>query len=344
MTGRWVHGVNNGMPYSKWVFDMPRVPQAYADGVVYLYRDEEAARQGESLGGCGAFVGVETDFVRGLHHIYVVTNAHISDNFRTVRYNTQAGPASMDLSGAKWFQAGDDLSICRTGVHWFYDERVSFIRSDVLMSRERMEQIPLRHGDELFMVSRFVGHPGNEDNEPVVRFGTLAKARPVPVVHKKLPSTERDFLQESFLAEMRSLPGHSGSPTFVYFTGAQARLGADEQPPAPAVYLLGIDWGHPLWYRPVLGADRETPVGNMWVADNSGMTCVVPAWKITELLESEAVVVERREWEHEINAQVAEQGGAAVNDAFDEPDSIERTADLMRGLLQVSPDEVRKQE
>ena len=68
------------------------------------------------------------------------------------------------------------------------------IRSDILISREKAEEIPLRHGDELFMVSRYIGHPGNDENEPVVRFGTLAKRRPVMV------RVENDNDQESFLA------------------------------------------------------------------------------------------------------------------------------------------------
>jgi hypothetical protein len=159
------------------------------------------------------------------------------------------------------------------------------------MTKEHMGDIPLRHGDELFMISRYADHPGKTDNEPVVRFGTLAKVRPVT-----MPVEERK--QEGFLAEMRSLPGHSGSPTFIYHTRLQLRLGADPEDklPKPRIYLLGIDCAHPSLKRKVFDTYGKEFEG-FYVRENSGMACIVPAWRITEILENDELKEARRKAE-----------------------------------------------
>jgi hypothetical protein len=153
----------------------------------------------------------------GLYHAYVVTNVHVARESRVVRYNTREGPKTVDLTAGQWIAhpGGSDVTACFLGLDASFDERTSTASVNSFMTAELMGQIPLQHGDELFMVSRYLGHPGDTDNETIVRFGTLAKSRPITIDN-----------QESFLADMRSLPGHSGSPTFVFFYGMQARLGA----------------------------------------------------------------------------------------------------------------------
>jgi hypothetical protein len=278
---------------------MPRIPESFVDSVVYLFGSVEAAERSDPIGGCGVLVGVAFEKYPELCHVYVVTNAHVSDIDRVIRYNTRQGLRSRDLTVGNWFSHPDgwDVSVCPVGLNLFYDDRLSMIRADILITREQVEEIPLRHGDELFMVSRYVGHPGSDDNEPVVRFGTLAKRRPVIV------ALENDNDQESFLAEMRSLPGHSGSPTFVYFYGMQPRLGADDvdKLPRAAIYLLGVDWGHLPEVRPVFqdganGRLEETP--DLFVEDNSGMMCIVPAWRIIEILDRDELKSERKREEN----------------------------------------------
>lgn len=280
---------------------MPRIPEIYVNSVVYVYGSVEAAERGDPVGGCGVLVGVGLEKYPDYCHAYVVTNAHVSDIDRVVRYNTREGLRSADLTDAQWFShpEGWDVSVCPLGTNAFFDDRISILRSAILISREQMEEIPLRHGDELFMVSRYVGHPGDIDNEPVVRFGTLAKRGPVIV------RLDNDDDQECFLAEMRSLPGHSGSPTFVYFYGMQPRLGADEVDnlPKPGIYLLGIDLAHLPETRPVWRLnehDRLVETPDLFTEDNSGITCVLPAWRITEILDCDELKRERRQIEDAI--------------------------------------------
>jgi hypothetical protein len=275
-------------------YEMPRIPQTYIDCAVYLYPSRRAAERNSDDGGCGALVGVPFTNNPNLPHLYVVTNVHVARDNRVIRYNTDKGSKVVDLSAGQWIghPDGSDVIACPLRHNVDLDGRFSVISTDGFMTRAIMAQIPLRHGDELFMVSRYLGHPGDSDVEPIVRFGTLAKSRPITIDN-----------QESFLAEMRSLSGHSGSPTFVFFYGMQARLGADsdDKLPKPAVYFMGLDWGHPPQRRPIIEPGRGPVAGGLYVNDNSGIACVVPAWKVTELLNQEDFVNARREIEQDMH-------------------------------------------
>ena len=60
------------------------------------------------------------------------------------------------------------------------------------------------------MVGRFVSHEGKQQNSPAVRFGNIA------MMQKEKIIDERGVAQESFLVEIRSLPGYSGSAVLIY--------------------------------------------------------------------------------------------------------------------------------
>lgn len=274
---------------------MPRVPEVYVDSVVYIYKTVADAERGNRGGGCGVLVGVECEHMPDVGHVYVVTNAHVSKTFRVVRYNSHEGVQVLDLSKVRWFDHPDgwDVSVCPLFLTVDLDDRTSVLRSEILLTRELAEEIPLRHGDELFMVSRYSGHPGDDENEPIVRFGTLAKSRPVTMTR---PGRNQEF----FLAEMRSLPGHSGSPAYVFFSGTQVRLGADKEPPKAAVYVLGIDSFHPAQKRLVredMGGGASEVVGTYYVEENSGIAGIVPAWRIAEILDCDELKEDRRKTE-----------------------------------------------
>lgn len=331
--------------------DVPRIPQDYVDCVAYLYPTETAAEKGQKVGGSGFLVGVEFADTPSLAHAYIVTNSHVAANNKVVRVNTRDGPKSKPVVSWHHSPSGADVMVGDLILNEAFDDRVTFLRPSAFITPERMESIPLRHGDEIFMISRFAAHEGVVGNEPVVRFGTLAKRRPVLVKNERLGAME-----ESFLAEMRSLPGHSGSPTLVYFTGMAARLGADEEPPTPAVYVLGINWGHLPQTAPVLappegGLGEAKPVPEKWyVEENSGMACVVPAWKVNEILEQDEVLVSRRAeteaaWA-EFQQRTYPDGGAVadvVGDVVEEDgEEFDRFQELTRKLVHTPKAKRRK--
>lgn len=312
---------------------MPRVPDGWVDAVAYLYPTEEAAKAGQGTGGSGVLVGVRFREYDYLFHVYVVTNAHVAATCRVVRVNSRLGPAVWDLTDRRWFphQDGDDLVVAMMGFNAYFDDRVAFHSSDMgLVTREFGEEVDLGYGDELFMTSRFLGHEGRQENEPIIRFGTLAKSRPVLVANQ-----HTGIDQESYLVEMRWLPGHSGSPAYVYFSGRQVRLGVERKVKAQ-IRLLGIDWGHMNHRARVLGPDGRPLDDGSYVEQNAGIACVVPAWKILEVLEQEEVAALRDKVERKAEDVIHPDIGAAPSlDIGDGSSTLGLAGDLMSKLIQV---------
>jgi hypothetical protein len=318
--------------------DVPRVPDTYVNSVVYIYKSVADAERSRRGGGCGVLVGVPCEQIPEVGHVYVVTNAHVAETCRVVRYNTQQGVRIHDLSAVRWYDHPDgwDVSVCPLLLTFFFDDKVAVLRDSLFLTRERMEGIPLRHGDELFMVSRYGDHPGDDSNEPIVRFGTLAKSRPVIV---KRPDGDK----EAFLAEMRSLPGHSGSPAFVFFYGMAARLGADEPDklPKPATHLLGIDSFHPAqkrWMKESMPDGKDRVVGTHYVEENSGIAGIVPAWRIAEILDRDELKEDRRKTEEAMMEEPPQDD--VILDTETDGGEFDRFRDLTRNLLNVSKTEI----
>lgn len=132
-------------------------------------------------------------------------------------------------------------------------------------------------GDDTIMVGRFINHEGKQKNMPTVRFGSIAMMPSEKVI------SPAGIAQETFLVEIRSLPGYTGSAVVLMLAGAglgsldmsrrrrgKSRIPASEvvsltnqtqletmmtfaEPKGP--YLLGIDWCHIHQKFPVLGKD-----------------------------------------------------------------------------------------
>jgi hypothetical protein len=105
----------------------------------------------------------------------------------------------------------------------------------------------------------------------------------------------------------------------------------DESP----VALLGIDWGHHVWWESVRrGNDRLVEQ----VPTNSGMMKVVPAWKLLDILDgSEKLVMKRREQEQKTKKLLAEspvaQDFVQPDESTEPEDEFSRFEDLTRRLV-----------
>jgi hypothetical protein len=88
--------------------------------------------------------------------------------------------------------------------------------------------------------------------------------------------------QIAYLVEMRSLPGFSGSPVFVY------RHVWNVMPAQVEVRFLGIDLGHvsyPVGLDFVTTKGQRKPNTGFEAKFHAGMSAVVPAWTVLELLD-----------------------------------------------------------
>jgi len=272
---------------------MPAIPQQVLDTVVYLYTDEASARTGERVGGSGCVVVIPVQDDPLIGFMYVVTNSHVirEGKASSIRVNTRDGGMGIIHSTADgWIHHpyGDDIAILP--IHLEYEAvKAMGITEEWFATKEKIERYKIGPGDEAFIVGRFVNHEGKQRNLPAVRFGNLSMLPYEPV------RTKRGLLQEAFLVECRSLPGYSGSPVFLFpmpFSPIPRKM--------PPAMFLGIDMGHIKDERPVLDKTElrrgnPVPIDDNWVVEtNTGMSCVIPAWKVHELLYTEELVDARK--------------------------------------------------
>jgi hypothetical protein len=291
---------------------MPRIADHLLDCSIYLYRSVNAAQAGEGSGGCGFFVHVPSSKHENTIHLYAVSSKHVIDGgFRVLRLNSAAGVETIPSDRQSWIDhpSGDDVSVLPietldTRIRWFSIPVEKFI------SRETIGDYRIGPGDETFLIGRLVTREGRQRNMPVVRFGNISMmADPGEPVMR-----EDGSVQESFLVECRSLSGLSGSPVFVtttqgygpehvpkeyrprlHQTTAGVRVGVLNVYGTHGPWLLGINWGHIRLWRTVYRADHETRVDDLRVEANTGIACVVPAWRILEALNQQELVERRKE-------------------------------------------------
>jgi hypothetical protein len=195
---------------------------------------------------------------------------------------------------------GDDVAIRPLGA--LPEREYLYLEPPGLLTEAELQGFGVGPGDDCVMVGRYINHKGEQLDRPVARFGNLAMM-PAPAWQP-----ERSFDQLSFLVDMRSHAGFSGSPVFVYYQSIGPR-GSYEPGDAPPGYdlleqewsgviakmwLLGIDWGHlPVWDEVV--DEHKQKIGR--VCTNSGIAGVVPAWKLARLLEDQRRAREESERE-----------------------------------------------
>lgn len=298
---------------------MPRISDDFLDCSVYLYLNEADAELGRQFGASGFLVGMPLDknswllpgpcLENSFHHLYAVANRHsILDGNSVVRLNRDDGTTSIiNVSPNAWF-CSSEHDIAVLPIDWAHYYKYLAVSTKSLLTQDAALAEDIGIGDEVFMVGRFINHDGRQRNHPSIRFGHISMMpSDEPVKHKSNLSGG----QTSFLVEVHSIPGYSGSPVFVrpfptqkLTTGAKSAAGtipvsyASTPPPpmytlTPPVtarrdgpWLLGIEWGvlH-------LTREKDTPKEHF-----TGMSGVVPAWYLSQLLcDDERLILQRRE-------------------------------------------------
>lgn len=194
------------------------IPEEFLDCVFYLYQSRTAAEGGHAGGGSGFFVGVPSERFPDRVYVYAVTNRHVVEagGSRTIRINRRAGGVEViETDLEHWTRAdADDLAVVpfqanlsECSYKWL--EVRQFVTEDLIT---RMRIGP---GDQVFMVGRLVNHEGLECNTPSARFGNLSMMPREPV------KRDDGSRQLSFMADMRSISGYSGSPASVFISPAE---------------------------------------------------------------------------------------------------------------------------
>lgn len=292
-----------------WEPDVARIRDEFLDCVIYLYPDAPSAEAGERIGGSGFLVGVMSKGLpQNFWFLYAVTNKHVVKNgATTIRLTTRDGKTDViETDERSWVDHpdGDDLSVCLISFDPMVFKFHHIPRANFL-THEIIENLKVGPGDEVFVVGRFISHEGKQQNRPTARFGFIGQMPLEPVVQ------DDGFAQESFLVEVRSIGGYSGSPVFLYVMPViPDTYSARKLQPAGLYgeWLLGVEWGMLLDWEPVCN-ERGEPINPsnpraMRVPINTGMMGVVPVWKLADLLDKGPIAehraeVERRVLEHQ---------------------------------------------
>jgi hypothetical protein len=78
-------------------------------------------------------------------------------------------------------------------------------------------------------------------------------------------------------------------------------------------WLLGIDWGHlPFWKPVYVNQSFDYPKPKHYVEQNTGIACVLPAWHVLDLIMNEDKFVKERKNDKE-NLDRRERDSAALD-------------------------------
>ena len=332
---------SSGVQFTRWVrVGMPRIPQDLVNGTFYLYRTREHALAGKEAAGSGFIVrydgppGTLDYSQRGVQH-FAVTNWHVAcqGGASVIRLNkVEGGTDIIELGPEDWHFLPGKYDVAATPLP--LDEKVHSVSA---VSTKQFYWPPKPHwgrdgvigvGDDVFMIGLFVDHDGLSTNVPSARFGHISMlASPKATI--KQPT---GYTGESIVVDMHSRSGFSGSPVYVYRTFAddlddngffgrdievsRVRQGFGDSWSGrlhikPTLFaLLGIHWGQfpERWElkekSKMLEARRDLIVEGGYVEGMSGMTCVISAAHILEVLEM-PVLKEIRERAEKVAASKA---------------------------------------
>jgi hypothetical protein len=279
---------------SRWMpIGMPRVNPVLENSAVFLFGNRSEPE------GTGFIVGRPWRSIPTRSHYYAITNWHVAVKLAatTIRINTTDGksrPIHTDLNLWQFDGFGDDLAGYDITDDLYEDgtglDVLTYIHEDVFVTPDLIARFNIGIGDDVFMIGLFVGHPGRNQNAPLARFGNISR-----LASDQSPVEQPDNrMRPSHLVDTRSRGGFSGSPVFVYrnpFTDLQHVMGNRRMNPINPddlfMYLLGVHCAQfPEETRVKRAEARNDAIkeGDFLLLPSS-LTVVVPAWRITELLD-----------------------------------------------------------
>lgn len=225
---------------------------------------------------------------------YMVTARHVAeavaDRDFFLRLNLKAGGSVIIQSpgqSCRWWVHPTDESADVAVVRWLPPEGTLSLKrwnvADFVTARDISEG-RFGPGDDIDMFGLFSPMPGEDQNLTILRKGTLSML-PNELVRTKRGPTE------AYLVEARSIGGLSGSPVVVTETMAHT-VGSARMKGIGKSALLGLVHGH--WEFSESGESAEDPKSFTSDSGHSGVTIVVPAQKILDVINQEEIVELKR--------------------------------------------------
>lgn len=245
------------------------------------------------------------------YRLYLVTAKHVVteaaarsiDGCAYIRANTKDGASEWQrIDASTWeFHLDDRVDAAAAPLYWTQEEFFTkyghnAVVGDSFVDDDMIHKFEIRAGEGLFFPGLFTRVPGMQSNLPIIRTGTIA-ALPdrSELIHTRLG------IAWVYLAEIRSIGGHSGSPVFVHFDIAKDTLMQQRGLTMENYPCLGLVHGHfPI--REDQFSAHVVPPGQQNISEtftkheadfSSGIAAIVPAQLIRELLLQPALVAER---------------------------------------------------
>jgi hypothetical protein len=291
---------NLGTPFPRKVeVGMPRIPDQVLRCVFFLYASKEDAERGEKYGGTGFLV-----LMKPSGALYGVTNHHVAvkNGFSVIKITNANGETEiLDFDSSEWefIPGGDDvaaiemperLTATPTPRTIYQRPQLLAVDTDMFATESAVKADQIGPGEDVFMIGRFVDHEGIDADMPTVRFGNIS-AMPAPI---EQPNGTKG---SCYTIDMHSRSGYSGAPVFAFRTFGQDLAGGSQNRSSarttgdrfefsyrPVFRLLGVHCAQfPEQWKIVRGKGSRKRTDE-YVEGMSGMTVVVPAASILELL------------------------------------------------------------
>ena len=320
---------SQGSPYTRWIdFGMPIIPRALLNCVVYLYRSKEDADAGENAGGTGFIAAMPTPDELG-HH-YIISNWHVAvqGGYSCFRINTAGGFETFEYGPEDWIfePGGDDVAVLPVDLRSNLHMRM-FLSTGIFVKAHEVEAEQIGPGDD-FMIGRFVDIEQKTTNIPAVRFGNIS----TPPVAIKQETGYKDGA--CYCIDMHSRGGYSGSPVFFYRTpGNTLEWMLTGQPLTltnARCAFLGIHIGQFPEEMAIKRKEKKKPKREESLSEKSyeeyiegmsGMTCVVPAWRVQRLLETHPELLFKRDMVENMRLKKRKPASPAPESASDRGNS-----------------------
>lgn len=183
------------------------------------------------------------------------------------------------------------------------NDDIKVINTRYLLTPASIDKHAIDIGDDLWIIGLFSPVPGRTRNQPIVRVGTIAAVPGEPITGTLAPDGNEIAPHISYLVEVRSVGGLSGSPVWVHLPYGRG-YDADNPPPRLSREEKrrreygGILGGSPSEHSPnyLLGIIRmhwrtDTPAEGHYLIDrgephvvNMGIAGVTPIQALRELL------------------------------------------------------------
>ncbi len=142
------------------------------------------------------------------------------------------------------------------------------LRHDFFAPSDALKVPMLKEGAEVIFLGLFVHHPGEQRNQPIVRFGKVALVPTESILWG-------EHLLDLILIEAQAFQGNSGAPVFVF-------LGDRDENGLPIPRLLGVLKG--ALTQKVTGRFEDDENVRFWLPNTVGVSAVIPAYLLEEML------------------------------------------------------------